>query len=178
MKIFFFCPTLLFFACVTSSSAWGEKPDTSASSSLASSSDALPTNCAVRVRAIKGDTHNPEGIKRPVTSGPMLKDLTKHLQALPYDHYRVLDVKEQPVPFGTVGEFKLAGEKNQTYELKIHPQSMVHRRIQLLVQWIGPHGESLLSSKLRVENGKNVVVGTDEEGGDTSTMFCIFLNCT
>lgn len=137
----------------------------------------LPKNCSIRVRAIKGEILNTDGVKRLVKSGPMLKDLTKHLETLPYEHYRVLDVKEKPVVFGEPGEFKLHGDHDEIYSLTVHPQSVVNKRIQLLVQWNGPTGESLLSSKLRVENGKNVVVGTDSED-DASTMFCILLNCT
>ena len=139
-------------------------------------SSPAPKSCSIRVRAIKGEKLNTDGIKRSVKSGPMLQDLTKHLETLPYDHYRVLDVNEQQVVFGEKGEFKLRGERDEVYSLRVHPQTVVNKRIQLLVEWKGPNGESLLSSKLRVENGKNVVVGTDSED-DASTMFCIFVNC-
>lgn len=130
----------------------------------------------VRVRVVKGQNRSAEYARRPMQSGPLLKDLSKQLEALPFSSYRVIDVKEQPIRFGETGTFELAGAAQETHTISIAPQGRIHRKIQMMVDWHGPQGESLLSSKLRVENGKNVVLGTDSSR-DASTMICIHLNC-
>lgn len=134
------------------------------------------TNCQVSLRVVKGVERFPGERVRRLHSGEMLKDLREQLEPLPFRRYSLLEAKTASVVLHQEGQFKVKDLQGAEHEVNITPLEFKDGQVSLMVDWSGPDREELLSSKLQVESGKNIVVGTDNEGNQ-STILCVKVDC-
>ncbi len=137
--------------------------------------EAQKVSCAVTVKAISGSARVASASGKALEAGKFLSDVKHQLEPLPFQRYRIVDSTERSVELGSRSEFNVFDD-GARHTLFIKPCEVVGRRVQVRVDWTGPEGNTLLSTKLGVVNGKNVVVGTDTSG-DTSTIMSIKIDC-
>ncbi len=109
-----------------------------------------------------------------VTDGPaldqsgmssFLEDMDDQLKSLPFKGYETVDFKETVAVFGKRAKVVLRGANTPAYTLAVIPHERGQGRVHLTVDWRGPDRRSLLSTKLRVREGENVMLGTDKTSG-------------
>jgi len=133
-------------------------------------------DCVASVRVIEGTQRSQQMRKMKLTTGPMLTDVKHQLQPLPYRNFRVLDRQEKSVRLGHLVKFRMRGLNNQQHLVSVKPHEIAGKKIHCTVGWKDAAGKELLSTKLRVLNGKTVVLGT-ENSGDRSTIIGVKLDC-
>lgn len=133
-------------------------------------------NCHVGLRVIKGSQNSKEFSFRSLAVGKQLADIKSQLEPLPYGQYEVLDSETQLVRFGEEAQFSIRDANSLIHFLEVTPLGWSRKRIEVRVEWKGPRGKQLLSSKLRVADGKNVMLGTDSSS-DESTIMSVKVSC-
>ncbi len=129
--------------------------------------------CNVLVRLLQGGT---AGNGMNALPDALVKDVGSQLDPLPYTSYAVLDSRSQSLPLGHEGMFSLVGYDNQRHVLRVVPHNYSYDKVGITVMWNGPNNEELLSTKMRVANGKCVVLGTDSR--NAATILTVKLECS
>lgn len=138
--------------------------------------------CKIKVRAIEGSEKaksSSNTVSKEVKSfapAPALNDVTPQLETLPFKKYQVLQQGEQAVKFNQQAVFKVSSPSNETQTVQVVPEMIEGSKVHITVDWMGPQGEKVLSTKVKVQNGRNVVLGADEKESN-STIICIGVNC-
>lgn len=139
--------------------------------------DNTARSCDIGVRVICGSERS---ALRQSGKGPklhsLLYDVSQQLEPLPFAKYSPLAHDRQRLAFEEQGTFRLLTHKKELHKLTVVPHRIEGEKVHLTVDWQGPGDEKLLSTKLRVVNGQNMVVGTDSDS-DSSTILCIKVNC-
>ena len=91
-----------------------------------------------------------------------VQDASDQLGALPFDDYRPLDRKEARVVKGQSVTFMLRAEGAADYKLSVEPKIISKKRVCLKVDWRERSGRKIVATRLKVANGENVVLGSDE----------------
>jgi L-fucose isomerase, second N-terminal domain len=134
--------------------------------------------CRVSVRMIKGSRKAEGFAGKEMKTKQYLHDVKPHLKSLPYGKYKVVDSGKQIVQMRESGHFVLTGYQEQKHSVDIMPISrMKPNLVQVMVDWTGPKQEQLLSTKVKLTNGKSMVVGT-ENTKDVSTLICVTVDCS
>jgi len=132
-------------------------------------------NCEVGVKVIKGSKHK----SKTTNFGSLSKSLVTmkgQLGNLPYKEYGVMTTRSQSVKFGAEGNFSVRDAMGKPHVVKIKPLTVKDKRVEVLVDWHGSDSSKLLSTKLKVLNGENVMLGTDSSG-EHSTILSIQVSC-
>ena len=108
-------------------------------------------DCLVGLRVIKGFSKSAEYSRQKLEVGSFLSDVKKQLQPLPFQHYRVLDSMEKNIPLHSKGTFALKGAEDAEHRFSVSPNSMQAQQVDITLQWQGPSGEEMLSTKLKVK---------------------------
>lgn len=135
-----------------------------------------PGQCEVTVRVIKGSGRSAISAEQELETGEFISDVKHQLQPLPFQSYKVIDSAIRRFEIGTSEDISVFTSRDTRHVLRILPQWAAGERVQVQVDWSGPQGENLLSTKVSVVRGKNVVVGTDEDE-NSSTIMCIKVDC-
>lgn len=151
-------------------------------------------NCDVLLRVLTGSEQNKklEGVK--VKTGKYLEDVQLQLKSLPFRNYKVIGDEAQNVKLGSMSNFLVQDTKGLSHKLSVQPLSigadmskaevgppkkgtlsLNHTTVKL--DWFGPNKESLLSSKLHIKNGQDIIIGTDASK-ELSTIFCVKVDCS
>ncbi len=133
-------------------------------------------DCLVGVRVIRGSEKDEELGKRKLTTGKFLLDVKNQLQPLPFQRYQVLQAHEQRVSLMKEAGFELVGAEGEKSSIRVTPQTIVHKRVRVFVDWKDESGEEILSTTLRMVNGRSMVLGTDSSQ-NRSTIICVKVNC-
>lgn len=129
--------------------------------------------CDVLVRVLQGTD---EGGGLAALPNTVAGDVRAQLEPLPFTSYSVLDSRHQLMPLGHEARFSLSGHEGQRHQLRVVPHDFAENKVGVTVTWHGPANEELLSTKLRVANGKCVVLGTD--GKNAATILAVKLECS
>lgn len=133
---------------------------------LPSAKDEKPAvmKCALTVRLIAPtdvkDAHYGE-----VHMSSFVADANEQLQGLPFNGYRPLAIREAEVFAKQSAEFILSAEDTPRYKLQVSPQSLEEERVCLRVDWSEESGRSIVSTRIKVPNGENIVLGSDTVPG-------------
>lgn len=128
--------------------------------------------CKLDVHVIEGDssdsaqTHMPDSVYR---------DIKPQLDALPFKGYRFLGIHSQMFEIGNKFVFTLKAGDGSGSTVTVTPHSNAGDKVQLTLDWRSDSGEHLLSTKLKVDDSKPIVVGAD--GESTSTILSIVASC-
>ena len=149
--------------------------------------------CDVLLRVLKGSEKSEklEGVK--VKTGKYLEDVQLQLKSLPFRSYKVIGNEEQNIKLGSMGSFLVQDTKGQSHKLSVQPvsiggmsktgpaqsqeESLSSNHATVKLDWFGPNKESLLSSKLHIKNGQDIIIGTDASK-ELSTIFCVKVDCS
>lgn len=150
--------------------------------------DSMPTvqkgACHVGVRLIRA-TRRPAGAApvRATRDLPMtsfLADVSDQLAPLPFTDYDTIDMAEQVVELRNSASFTLSGPRSEKHSILVQPHEVARGRVFTTVEWKDPHGDGLVSTKMRMVNGENVVLGADglSDGPEDSSMIVsVRLSC-
>ncbi|MCC6221262.1 MAG: hypothetical protein IT291_08500 [Deltaproteobacteria bacterium] len=130
----------------------------------------VPRGCLVTVRSLKASNGENRGHES-------ISDLQEQLGALPFSSYEVIDSKQASLELSSRGRFDIAGLESSTHKVMVLPHFVADDQVQVTVDWQGPQGERLLSTKLKVVNNKSVVLGSDGND-DGSMILCVRVNCS
>jgi hypothetical protein len=86
--------------------------------------------------------------------------MREQLSALPSAKYSPLETKSDNVTFGRKAMFSLRDPYGGMHQVEVTPLRSVSGKIHTLVHWRGPDNSSLLSTKLWITNGQNMLLGT------------------
>jgi len=131
-------------------------------------------NCEVGVRVIKGSEKEAKEID--LGSMKSLVGMKDQLENLPYKKYDVMTTRSQQVPLGVEGKFRVPDAMGKSHLVKVQPVSIKDKMVEVLVNWHGSDASKLLSTKLRVLNGKKMMLGTDSSR-EHSTILSIQVSC-
>lgn len=136
-----------------------------------------PGVCNVEVRMVEASgTSAGEGeCSVPVN----LSDVQNQLSALPFSDYRLVGAQGQDVLMQHEAKFAFSDPDSGMHALTITPQTSGEGKVELQMRWTGRKGETMLETKLRVENGKSVVFGTDKflAGEKAGSVLCVQVRC-
>ncbi len=157
------------------------KPNATESSVAAGSPVVGSTGrCGVHVRVLKGWSKSK---LRRVTVNPLedaehakIADLRSQLETLPFAQYESVSEEQQLISFREKGVFNLKVAEGEDQILFVEPAMVTGSSVAVVVDWRSGNGDELLSSKLKVGNGQNVVFGTDVSE-DASLILCIKVTC-
>ena len=108
-------------------------------------------------------TDKPNFEQRGMSS--FLQDMDDQLKSLPFKGYETVDFKETRATFGKRAQVTLRGARTAPYTLSVVPHERGQGKVHLTVDWRDANRRSLLSTKLRVREGENVMLGTDKTAG-------------
>lgn len=137
-------------------------------------SSAHAEDCDVSLRVMRGQKSS--GDTRVQEIPKMLDDISGALKAVPYKNFNVLDTQKTRVRFESSATFMIPGADGEKQSVTIVPHKFVGKRVKTTVNWFNNAGDEILSTKLRIINSENMVVGTDHQGG-RSTLVCVSINC-
>lgn len=136
--------------------------------------------CGVHVRVLKGwsKAKLQRAAVNPVNDAERAKiaDLSSQLETLPFARYETVSEEQQLISFREKGVFNLKAEAGEEQILFVEPAMVTGSLVAVVVDWRSGSGDELLSSKLKVGNGQNVVFGTDVSE-DASLILCIKVTC-
>ena len=148
--------------------------------------------CGVHVRVLKGwskpklrratasvapnEAVNSEAGQSNEMERAKIADLSSQLETLPFARYETVSEEQQLISFREKGVFNLKVEEGEEQILFVEPAMVTGSSVAVVVDWRSASGDELLSSKLKVGNGQNVVFGTDVSD-DASLILCIKVTC-
>lgn len=143
----------------------------------ASHAGAEDTRCLVDVRSLRGTEPSDANYAKELKVGEFIADLKEQLDALPFSKFQTLSHEHQQVPLLEKAVFHVqsAAKKDNTIFVEVECVSENGARLQ--VDWNSEDGASILSTQLRLQNGKNWVLGTDHED-KSSTIVSIKVECS
>ncbi len=137
--------------------------------------------CGVHVRVLKGWSKSK--LRRAKVDTTLsdeerakIADLSSQLETLPFARYETVSEEQQLISFREKGVFNLKVDANEEQILFVEPAMVTGGLVAVVVDWRSGSGDELLSSKLKVGNGQNVVFGTDVTD-DASLILCIKVTC-
>jgi len=144
----------------------------------AKADDHLAKPCAVSVRLVEALK---EGRTEAEVNPEMPKDEASQLRGLPYGRFQTLSQKSFETPLGKVGVAELPRDKSSNFHIEVTPHSLVDGKVHYTLEWKAPGEESIVATKLGVENGRNVMIGgevTCKESGKRSLIVGVRVKCT
>lgn len=138
----------------------------------------------IATRAVTVATRG-EGVQtlssRDDTGEDSLADLKQRMAPYPLSEFKLLGSAGESVDFGEDAEFSLMGVGDSVHRIVVAPREAMGNRVKFGLGWIGPNGDTLVHSKMAVENGNLIVVGADGSvAGDDdahSTLLSVRVNC-
>lgn len=131
--------------------------------------------CMIGVRII-GAFKSSATSRADVQMSPALRDLGSQLTKLPFSKYVAAEYAQQMVALREKCVFDLADTNNERQKISVIPHETVEGRVRATVEWQGEGGVSIVSTRMRVENGQNVVLGADDTR-EQSTIVSIKFSC-
>lgn len=134
--------------------------------------------CGVHVRVLKGWSKSKIERATPPNDAERdkIEDLKSQLETLPFARYEKVSEEQQLISFREKGVFNLKVNEAEEQILFVEPAMVTGELVAVVVDWRSGSGDELLSSKLKVGNGQNVVFGTDVSD-DASLILCIKVTC-
>jgi hypothetical protein len=122
--------------------------------------NAIHAKCQIRVRLIRA-------VKEAVAKGKKVSadvpsDDSEQLQALPFGSYRTVDEKSAETSSFTPANFILSsGSQNKDFSVVVTPNSLADNKVHYTLEWKAPGEQSVVATRLGVENGRCVMIGAD-----------------
>ncbi len=134
--------------------------------------------CSIGVRVLGAAEESNPAVAAMPEEQQLKEDLGDQLRQLPFSHYRNLDFAEKKIKFDHLGRFVLHGaEPQEQFFVSVVPHDLSKGRVHMTVDWNANTRGQLVSSRMRLVNGKHLVLGTDGSG-NSSTILCIKAQCT
>jgi hypothetical protein len=143
------------------------------------SSKSLGETCLVGLRIVeaRGRANNLSPNREIVSD---LSDVRTQLAPLPFLHFQTLARAQREIKVGVSGTFSANGAANERLQLTVIPEEILpkEKKVRYLVNWQGERGEELLSTDLKVQNGKSIVLVADSaSSANDSTVLCLNVTC-
>ncbi len=135
------------------------------------------TRCLVDVRSLIGSNPADENFAKELKTGEFIADLKEQLDSLPFAKFSTLSHEQQKVPLQEKAVFRVQNAAKKTNTVFVEVECVSDSGARLQVDWNSEDGASILSTQLRLMNGKNWVLGTDHED-KSSTIVSIKVECT
>ena len=130
----------------------------------------------VDLRSLKGSKRAPENSNKSLETGQFISDIKDQLEPLPFSHYETLSHERQLIPLHEKGVIRLGAADKTDNKIFVDLDCINSDGARVLVDWQNDDGQSLLTTKLHLLNGKSWVIGTDHED-DSSTIISIKVDC-
>lgn len=124
--------------------------------------------CDVELSFIKGSSEEAKSDQIDAT-------VLEQLKNLPFTAYSLLKKEKQTLSFNQVSHFSQGTEKEEN-KVAITPLKVEGEKVQALIEWTVPEGENILSSKIWLTNGGNMVFGADD-GNARCTVINVAIKC-
>ena len=135
------------------------------------------TRCVVDVRSLKGSGPSDANYSKELHVGEFIADLKDQLDPLPFSTFKTLSHERQQVPLLEKAIFRVQTARKDENTIFVEVECVSDSGARLQVDWNSDDGTSILSTQLRLQNGKNWVLGTDHED-KSSTIVSIKVHCT
>lgn len=80
---------------------------------------------------------------------------------LPYGRYQTLTQNKIETALGQKISFNLAEIKGKEYVVSVTPHSFSENKVHYTFEWKAPGDQSVVATRLGVENGRSVMLGTE-----------------
>lgn len=143
------------------------------------------SHCSVRVRLLEATTGAQPEARSAKFVEPKLEEEGVQLAALPFERFSVLAEATQDVFSGQTTDLSLFVRGHGTHHFTLEPQLIATTgKVDVVFHWSGPDGEELLSTKLQIDNGKHIVLGSGDEEDELvepdhkeGTVVCVKVKC-
>lgn len=126
-------------------------------------------NCEIGLSLLEGSNKNKE------QSQELESEILEQLKGLPFSTFSLVKKESKKGDYNQVTEFDLVNCKGKN-KVTITPLKAEGDKVQALIDWSLVSGENILSSKMWLSNGGNMVFGTDHDD-TTCTVINVFLKC-
>lgn len=117
--------------------------------------------CQVGVRLIEG-VSGAESSKAQLSRE--LEPVRAQLLGLPFKAYRVLGYQESLVAVDEKEAFDFFVSQEKNFQIEIIPHRPGGQKVTFTLRWVdGSSGRRLVATRLRINNGSSVVLGTEDE---------------
>jgi hypothetical protein len=113
-------------------------------------------DCRVSVRLIEAD---PQPEIQSVETEKVDEEERKQLSGLSYGRYNVLAKARFNVKLGEKGSAELVDGSEGRYHVEVTPHTIADEKVHYTLEWKRTPDESLVATKVGVENGRSVMVG-------------------
>ncbi|MCB0324599.1 MAG: hypothetical protein KDD69_13545 [Bdellovibrionales bacterium] len=129
-----------------------------------------PAVCDIQVRLIRAsrDKSSGNGAESAGIGGrqmpkmhALLADVSAQLEPLDFDEYVTIDQASRQVRFLHTETFGMTDTSGLRHVISVSPHEMSREKVHLLLDWTDPDGVRLVSTKMRVPNGQNVMLGSE-----------------
>ena len=132
--------------------------------------------CLLDVRSLKGTSPSEENTTKELEAGDFVADLHDQLEALPYKHFETLGHERQQVPLHEKGAFRVPSANGSQNAVFVEVECITEVGASLKIDWNNEAGQSLVSTQVRLLDGKNWVLGTDHEDS-SATIVSVKVDC-
>ena len=148
-----------------------------AAGSFAFAADEIPgKRCLLDVRSLKGTAPAEENTTKELEAGEFVADLHDQLEALPYKHFETLGHEQQQVPVHEKGAFRVPSANGSQNSVFVEVECVTEVGASLKIDWNNESGQNLVSTQVRLLDGKNWVLGTDHEDS-SATIVSVKVDC-
>ena len=132
--------------------------------------------CSVGVRIIGAKEQSDSTLVNAPKEQDQFEDVREQLKQLPFAHYRTLDYSEKNIKFFHLARFVLQGAEQGKHIVSIMPHDLTNGKVQITVDWSSGGVFHLVSTRMRMFNGKHLILGSDGSS-NLSTILCIKALC-
>lgn len=129
-------------------------------------------DCRVVVCSLHGYEDPNKGSRIPLK---LMNEIRSQLSSLPFKSYVLEDRKEVSVGYGQRATIPMNSGHGEIFKVNVTPSRSAQGRVELMLEWRDGSGADLLSTKMRVVNGKTVLLGSG--AGAESSIIGVKLHC-
>ncbi len=134
------------------------------------------TPCLIDVRSLIGTDPAEENTRKKLEAGKFVADLHDQLEALPFQHFETLGHEQQRVALHDKATFHLKSADGSRNSVLVKVDCITEVGATLKIDWSNEAGGSIVSTQVRLPDGKNWVLGTDHEDR-SATIVSIKVEC-
>ena len=125
--------------------------------------NALHAKCEIQVRLIKAERG--EGKNAPPSLG---EEEHSQLRQLPFGGYQTVSQKTATTSSFVPVTLELeTGKASEKFQVSVTPHSLADNKVHYSLEWTAPGAKSVVATRLGVENGRSVMLGTDLSDHDS-----------
>ncbi len=133
-------------------------------------------DCLVEMHLLEAYTGNRPGSGVDAASMPFFSDIREQLTSLPFDRYESIDSVSRRVRMHRENSFLLGRSGTENFVMKLRLHQTMGDKVHLTIKWDSASGGPLLATRMKVGQGKNVLLGADRNS-DKSSLVSIKCTC-